>query len=234
VKIGTFTFFNTAKYDCRSFFEVDNKILYTPLTYKMGYLSCLNDILNTMGVQINNITKIDLTLDSTRNLEREILTKIKDKQSEMIYKGRVVEEDEILEDFGEYFQRKRAKRERNATLYFQHKKADGLAMKVYDKTREIEQKSGKDYIHESNNFGKAKTHRIEVSVKNEEFKKFITHLVADGSATPEQIECLVNYQLSTIINILPLLFSYTTEKLLYFRSKGRKITLTEIATGEAV
>jgi hypothetical protein len=232
LKMGTFTFFNTAKYDGRSFFEFDNEILYKPLTERMGYVSCINYILNTMGVEINNITKIDISLDTTRNVERDILTKIKDKPTEMIYKGRVVQEDEILEDFGEYFQRKRAKRERNATLYFQHKKADGLAMKVYNKSREIEQKSGKEYINESNAFGKAQTHRVEISVKNEEFKKFLTHLVADGGATPEQIECITNYQLSTIINILPLLFSYTTEKLLYFRSNGRKLTLTDIATGE--
>jgi hypothetical protein len=231
VKMGTFTFFNSSKYDGRSFFELDNKILYTE---RMGYLSCLNYILDTMGIEINNITKIDISLDTTRNAEREIVTKIKDNQTEMIYKGRVVADNEILEDFGEYFQRKRLKRERNATLYFQHKKADGLAMKVYNKSREIEQKSGKEYINESNAFGKAQTHRVEISVKNEEFKKFIAYLVADGVATPEQIDCLTNYQLATIINILPLLFSYTTEKLLYFRSEGRKITLTEIATGEAV
>lgn len=234
IKMGTFTFFNSSKYDGRSFFEFDNEILYKPLTERMGYLICINYILNTMGIEINNITKIDISLDTTRNVERDILTKIKDKETEMIYKGRVVQEDEILEDFGEYFQRKRAKRERNATLYFQHKKADGLAMKVYNKTREIAQKSGKDYINESNNFGKATTHRIEVSVKNEEFKKFITHLVANGVVTPEQMECLTNYQLATICNLLPLLFSYTTEKLLYFRSKGRKLTLADIATGEVV
>ena len=106
-------------------------------------------------------------------------------------------------------------------------------MKIYNKSREIEQKSGKDYIHESNNFGKATTHRIEISVKNEEFKKFLAHLVTDGGVSDEQIECLTNYHLASIINILPQLFAYTTEKLLYFRSNGCKVTLTDIATGEA-
>ena len=234
VKMGTFTFFNSSKYDGRSFFEFDNKILYTPLTYKMGYISCFNYVLEQMNLQINNLTKIDISLDSTRNAEKDILTKIKDKQSEMIYKGRVVAENEILEDFGEFFQRKRAKRERNATLYFQHKKSDGLSMKVYDKTKEIGQKSGKEYINESNQFGKATAHRIEISVKNEEFKKFLAHLVTDGGAPHEELECLTNYQLATIINILPQLFAYTTEKLLYFRSNGRKVTLVDIATGEAI
>lgn len=232
IKMGTFTFFNSSKYDGRSFFEFDNFCLYKPLTERMGYLICINYIFDTMGVQINNITKIDISLDTTRNVERDILTKIKDQTQEMIYKGRVVQNDEILEDFGEYFQRKRTKRERNATLYFQHKKADGLAMKIYNKSKEIEQKSGKEYINESNAFGKAQTHRVEISIKNEEFKKFIAYFVADGGVTPEQIECLVNYQLATICNLLPQLFKFTTEKLLYFRSNGRKLTLADIATGE--
>lgn len=234
VKIGTFSFFNSSKYDGRSFFEFDNEILYKPLTYKMGYLSCFNYILETMGLEINNLTKIDISLDTTRHAEKDILTKIKDKNAEMIYKGKLVADDELLEDFGEFFQRKRSKRERNPTLYFQHKKADGLSMKIYDKTKEIEQKSGKEYINESNAFGKAQTHRIEISIKNEEFKKFLAHLVADGGATEEELECLSNYQLSTLINFLPQIFAYTTEKLLYFRCDGRKVTLADIAMGEAI
>lgn len=232
IKVGTFTFFNSAKYDGRSFFEFDNEILYKSLTNRFGYVSCINYIFDTMNIDINNITKIDISLDTTSNVERKILSFIKDKTQEMIYKGKVVGDNEILEDFGEFFQRKRCKRERNATLYFQHKKSDGLAMKIYDKTREIEQKSGKDYINISNNFGKAQTHRIEISVKNEEFKKFLAHLVEDGGSSGELLESLTNYQLATIVDILPLLFNYTTEKLLYFRSKGRKVTLTNISTGE--
>lgn len=233
IKMGTFTFFNSQKYDGRSFFEFDNRIFYRASTLGHSYIGYFDYIIEEMGLETNNNTQIDIAGDTTANVTKIVLDYIKDYQNtEMIYKGRVIKEDEEIEDFGEYFTRKRAKRNKYPTLYFQHKKADGLSMRIYNKTKEIEENSDKKYIEVWNNHGKANTHRVEITIRNEEWKKFIAYLVREGAASPEALDCLTAHQLPCLESFLESAFAYTTEKLLYFNANGRKVTLLDIVKGE--
>lgn len=233
IKMGTFTFFNSNKYDGRSFFEFDNKIFYRASTLGHSYIGYMDYIFGELGLEVNNNTQIDIAGDTTANATKIILDYIKRyEEIEMIYKGRVVSADEELEDFGEFFTRKRAKRNKYPTLYFQHKKSDGLSMRIYNKSKEIEQNSDKKYIEEWNNHGKANTHRVEITIRNEEWKKFIAYLVREGAATPESLDCLTSFVLPTMERFLESAFDYTTSKLLYFRQGERKISLLDIIKGE--
>lgn len=233
IKMGTFIFFNSNKYDGRSFFEFDNRIFYKASSFGHSYIGYFNYILEEMGFEVNNNTQIDIAGDTTANATKTILDYIKDHENkEMIYKGRAVTADEELEDFGEFFTRKRAKRNKYPTLYFQHKKADGLSMRIYNKSKEIEQNSDKKYIDEWNKHGKANTHRVEITIRNEEWKKFIAYLIRECVASPEALDNLNAFNLATMEGFLESAFAYTSEKLLYFRVGGRKVTLLDIIKGE--
>lgn len=102
-------------------------------------------------------------------------------------------------------------------------------MKVYDKLAEIREESGKDYILDWNDFNCNTLWRLEVTVKNEDFKAF-QERVGKNIEEWGNIESVV--VLLGLEQFKALLWVYITERLMYFRNKhtNEVISLLDIAT----
>ena len=104
----------------------------------------------------------------------------------MVVNGlKIQNESRKIEGFGEYFGRSRAKRDKYPTLYFKQAKFDGLQLKIYDKSKEIlEENPQKKYVETWNDFGKQKVYRLELTIRNEQFKKWLAYLNAADCPLP--------------------------------------------------
>ena len=148
----------------------------------------------------------------------------------MYYNGNIIHDNtRKIKNFGEYFSRSRKKRERYPSLYMGQKNDDAISIKVYNKLQEIEEESGKTYIQEWNGMSNT-MYRVECSLKNDDIKKFL-ELAGQNIYEWGNIESF-----TTLIGMeqyLHLLWIYTTDRVLYFRSKGGNkevITLTDLCT----
>lgn len=174
--LGYLTMGHNGKYDGLAFFEFDNKALYTPFSIigneKHNWVGVWNEIANEIGLEFNNITFVEIALDTTYNIikkTRKFITNINDYI--MYINGNIISDDDDIPDYCECFGRKRKKLNGNPTLYFRQKKSCGLGLKMYDKTREIA-KTNKQYILDWLNYGKRNIYRAEVVVRNVDFADF--------------------------------------------------------------
>ena len=227
--LGHFHFTTSSKCKGLTFFTFNNKALYA--FSGGGVIGMFGVVMQQLGLTLRTQTQIDIAVDVNFNLYLPIARHIKDFQRyDMILNGkRIEDENRTLEGVGEWFSRSRKKRERYPTLYFEHSRPDGLKLRVYDKTKEVEA-SGKNYILEHNGFGKAKTYRFEAVVKWAQFKRFIHHVKdvdtdcpADWKLRPNETDqehfertihtlvCDDDYSLA--------LWSWACDHVLYFRNK---------------
>lgn len=250
-KLGTFTFNNSAKYDGLCFFTFENKAFYTTDTIingvKSNMMCYLQPIADTLGLVINSFTETELSADINHNPLPIIRKLIKDYSNfDMIVNRKCVkDENRTIEGYGEWFDRSRKKLNRYPTIYVRQSKDDGQKLKIYNKTQEINEESGKDYITEWNDFGRSNIYRLEVSVKWENFQKWLdylqtaVHLPSEWkryfSDNPSQTESMTDYLERTIWllsfhDYRVAMWSYCTEKMLYFkhRASNTPITLPDI------
>ena len=234
VLLGKFEFNNSAKYAGKCFFEYDNKALYTIAGCNMGkkynHIITLDFVEQQLNLTKNNITCVEVALDVNFNIIHVIQKMTKDfKNFTMYVNGNIInDEARKIENYGEYFQRSRKKRERYPTINLSQKKEDSPRLKVYNKALEIDEESGKKYITEWNSMPST-MYRIEVTVKNEDYKKFM-EIIGQQNDCYTQIEgvCL---HLSTQEYIYAL-WQYITDRMLYFRNKStnKVIRLLDICT----
>lgn len=179
---GCFEFHNSARYEGKCFFEFSNKVHYTLFSnypQKSNILPMFEYVEQVLGIEKNNITKIEIACDTNFNPLPKIQKLMKDiKNYDLIVNGKVVSNDtEIIQDYGEFFERSRTKRKRYPTIYINQKKTDAPSLTIYDKATEIKVKN-KGYIKEWNEYNTS-THRIEVEVKNEDIKQFLSEVGKD-------------------------------------------------------
>lgn len=231
--LGNFEFHNSAKHEGKCFFTFDNKIHYTLFTNypkKYNYLPCIEWVERCLEISKNNITRLEIALDTNINPVPQILRIIKDSENyDIIINGKVVESDEqIIKDYGEYFERTRKKRKRYPTIYISQHKDDAPSLKIYDKATEMKE-NNKEYISKWNEFNTSTQYRIEIEIKNEDIKKFLS-----------EVGCKVEYwgDLDCILTNLntteykELIWIWTTDRLLRFRKKGKRevFTLHDVCT----
>ena len=148
----------------KHYFTFDNLALYTPFTSKETNLLPLADyVIEHEGLKVNNITSIELALDSTSNLIQRLDKLVRNPQLKMLYNNKVVSMDDRLEGSFYVFGRTRAKRDRQPSLYF---KGCHTTVKAYNKQNEIEA-SNKEYIKEYDGFTANKLYRLEVTLDRE-------------------------------------------------------------------
>lgn len=251
-KLGTFTFNNSAKYDGLCFFTFENKALYTTdiiihgeKSNKMCYLQPIADAL---GLTINSFTEIELAADVNHNPLPIIRRLIKDYENfDMIVNRKsVIDENRTIEDYGEMFNRTRKKLNRYPTIYIKQSKKDGQKLRIYNKSQEIMEESGKKYVEEWDDFGRSDIYRLEVSVKWENFKKWIdylqtaAHLPSEWQRHPTET---ITEHLERTLWLLQnhdyriAMWYYCADKMLYFvhRRTNTPITLAEIgASGKTL
>lgn len=153
------------------FFE--NRTLYTELYPSVNIVSFAEYQSDILNMTLNNITNIEIAIDTSRNAPKAIKYMLRNSCITTILNGKVIESRE--QSIGEilYLHTGTLKKYTNLSIYVKQKDKNGFELKTYNKSKEIEESSGKDYImnwHKINN----KLFRIEVSLKNEHMKKYFT------------------------------------------------------------
>lgn len=233
--MGEFVFNNSAKYEGKCFFAFENYPLYKVNGYdsrgnKHNYMAFIGWIEQKLGLEKNNLTECEIACDINFNPQPQLLKLIRDTANyDMIVSGKKVADDERISGYGEYFERTRTKRKKYPTIYLTQKKVDSPSLKIYDKLTEIREESGKDYIADWNNFGNSLIWRMEVTVKNLDFKEF-QEKISKNIEEWGQIETIT--ELLGLEQFRTLLWVYITERLIYFRDKhtNEVISLLDIAT----
>lgn len=255
-KLGTFTFNNSAKYDGLCFFTFENKALYTTDTItngeKFNKISYIQPIADILELTINSITEVELSADVNFNPSPIIRKLIRDYENfdMIVNRKRVEDENRTIEDYGEWFDRSRKKLNRYPTIYVRQSNDDGQKLRIYNKSEEIREESDKNYINEWDNFGSADIYRLEVSVKWENFKKWLDYIqkaahlpsewkryISENPQDPTKSPTEpMTYHLERTLWLLQFhdyraaMWHYCTEKMLYFRHRATNtpITLTDI------
>lgn len=237
--VGTLTAHNSAKYDGLCFLEFTNKTLYRRLgeaDERVNGLNCLPYIVTPMGLRLHNLTEIEIAADCNYNPVPIIRRMIKDYEHyDMIMNGRRIDDEKRnISGYCEIHGRSRTKVDRIPTLCFGQRKDEGLKMKVYNKTKEIEQASGKDYVEEWNDYGKHSIYRVEVTVKNEDYRQWLEYA---RQLNPEWGDLDASVGLLCDEAYRASLWHYCTHRQLYFRSKGKRDEVIDlidiISSGEA-
>lgn len=234
-RLGEFSFNDSAKYEGKCFFTVDNHALYKVNGYdsqgnKHNYIAFIDWVEQKLHLDKNNLTECEIALDVNFNPLPQLLKLIRNTNSyDMIVNGKKVDADERINGFGEYFERTRTKRKRYPTIYLSQKKADSPSLKVYDKLAEITEESGKGYISDWNEFGNSPIWRLEVTVKNVDFKEF-QEKISKNLEEWGNIESVV--VLLGLVQFRTLLWVYICDRLIYFRNKhsNEVVSLFDIAT----
>ena len=149
----------------KHYFTFDNKALYTPFTSKdSNQLPLIDYVFDYEGLRVNNLTRIELALDSSCNIIQRLDKLIRNPELKMIYNNKLVNMDDRLEGCFYAYGRTRAKRDRQPSLYFHgcHTK-----VKAYNKLQEILDTSDKFYIKEYDAFTANKLFRLEVTLDRE-------------------------------------------------------------------
>ena len=184
ITFGSLELNNSAKYSGKCFLSLNNQALYDNqgidmLTgEKYNHLCYLPYISNALGLTLNNVTLLEIAADTNVNPVPAIRRLIRDYEHfDMILNGkRVADERRKIDGYSEMYGRSRIRIDRVPTLYFSQSKAEGLRMRIYNKTREISESSGKQYEAEWNEYGDHAIHRIEVTVRNEDSRQWLSYI----------------------------------------------------------
>ncbi len=225
-KLGTFIFTNSGKYDGLCFFTFENLALYSVFsrtTQSNNYQGLLFYIADTLGLTYNNITQVDIALDTTKNYIRHLRSYIHDfKRFEMFLNGKIVkDENATLENYGEYYSRSRLSMSRQPTLYFGQSKDIGLKMRVYNKSVELIEQS-KQKAERYSEFVAFTTdspiYRVEVVIKNNDIKAF--HAIWKEQFGADDAENILALLMNEKFNSA--MWKWATDRLVYFRDKTTK------------
>ena len=152
--------------------EIDNRQFYLNYNYntksRMVYLEYIEAML---GLVFHNLTQLDLAMDDGRNLSKRLIRAIRDESLVPIVNGkRVTDRGELLEDIL-YIGTGDCRRIRETSLVVKQKNGD-IRLCAYNKKREVENQSHKDYILEANG-NPPHLHRMEVRINSDSLKEYI-------------------------------------------------------------
>ena len=183
------------------YYRIENEILYNES--KMKVILTLPDML---GMNFLHITSIDLARDYKYNIVQRIRKAAKDKDIKAIVNGKVVDKKKDIRE-GMFVFPLNFKKLSNPTITVKQAKAikdktKGLTLCGYNKNKEIESSSHKEYIKEY--YGKPKSlHRLEVHQNNDEIKDFCKSnaIVQDVSLIFKQkfLDDMYNAHLSSLL-----------------------------------
>ena len=136
IRLGTFQLNGAgSKYQGRAFFSFENSSLYavfgvTADGSKANWVDMLLPICDDLGLVFNNITELEVALDTETNIIYRLRKLIKDVENyDMYLNGRKVEAGTTLESYGEYYERTREQLSRRPTLYFRQSKDTDMRLR---------------------------------------------------------------------------------------------------------
>jgi len=183
--------------------KLENKTLYNNSIHYLPYIT------ETIGLDFNNITAMDLCLDAPCNFSNALRRLIKDKDLTIILNGKELKDRKKFIEEIDYLYKGSADKINLQTVYVKERNAiksetKGKFLKTYNKTREIEENSKKDYINEP--FGKSKIFRFEVHLNWDDIKPYLQYV--DGG---------LNFGFILNNKLLYFIFCDSLNKLIHFR-----------------
>lgn len=237
LRLGTFQLNGAgSKYQGRAFFSFENSSLYTVFGVtadgaKANWVDMLLPIAEDMGMAFNNVTEVEVALDSTVNVIYRMRKLIKDVDKyDMYLNGRKVEVGTTLKSYGEYYERTREQLSRRPTLYFSQSKNTDMSLRIYDKITELREHSPEKAARYHDWLGWSDTDRIyraEVTLHNTNVREFCER---QGKWLAEQGEH------GNILGLLGMeefrldMFANATDRMIYFRDKatGAKVSIIDL------
>lgn len=237
IRLGTFQLNGEgSKYQGRAFFSFENSSLYTVFGVtadcrKANWVDMLLPIAEDMGLTFNNVTEVEVALDSTANIIYRMRKLIKDVDKyDMYLNGRKVEAGTTLESYGEYYERTREQLSRRPTLYFRQSKDTDMRLRIYDKATELREHSPEKAARYHEWLGWTTTdkiYRAEVTMHNTNVREFCERR---GKRLAEQGEH------GNILGLLGMeefrldMFANATDRMIYFRDKatGAKVSIIDL------
>lgn len=239
-RLGTFTFSTSLKYDGKAFFTFDNAALYrvytrTPNGEPKNHICDLLYVTEFYGMKFNNITELEIAFDSNYNWINIIRKRIKDIDNyDLFLNGKKVKNNETLDGYGEYYSRSRIKLSKSPTLYFSQAKESDMKMRIYDKSRELNESSPqkverfKEWLGWKNI---SNIYRVEVVLHNSNVREF---MVRYGERLYNDFG-----EHDNILNLLGMeefrlaIFLDSADRLIYFKHKKTrtKNSLIDLAPG---
>lgn len=150
---------------------LSNETLYCDRFFFLEYIA------STLGLELHNITTLDLALDTPFNVTRTVWKYIRDKKITTILNGRkVLDRDEDRPEISRTISGSLNK-DKYVTLNVKQRnamkdKSKGVTIISYDKIAEIKNVSGKQYILDKYDNPK-RLYRTEVHLNNEEIKNYM-------------------------------------------------------------
>ena len=237
IRLGTFQLNGAgSKYQGRAFFSFENSSLYTVFGVtadgsKANWVDMLLPICDDLGLVFNNITELEVALDTETNIIYRLRKLIKDVENyDMYLNGRKVEAGTTLESYGEYYERTREQLSRRPTLYFRQSKDTDMRLRIYDKATELREHSPEKAARYHEWLGWTTTdkiYRAEVTMHNTNVREFCER---QGKRLAEQGEH------GNILGLLGMeefrldMFANATDRMIYFRDKatGAKVSIIDL------
>lgn len=198
---------------------------------KCNWLSCVDYIVDELGLIFNNITSMDIALDGNVNIAK----RIKHAQFDDAYTVKLNgtfrrNKEEVLDNILHISTGDQIKL-RTTTIVAkpQKKKDEKLSLKVYNKTNELE-KSSKRYISKWVDINST-IYRTEITIGNENLKEFYAH---KGECIPYELLLTTFANQSESQLILFEMMKYFSNRLLMFnynpehKGKGETLSIFEL------
>jgi tRNA-binding EMAP/Myf-like protein len=171
-KVATLRFWHHVEQEMSSyvFYRIENRVLYDDEVLRKTLI--LPDIL---GMEFQHITSIDLARDFKFNAVQRIRKLAKDESIKVIVNGKAISKDKDVPE-GMFVFPLNFKKLNSPTIVIKQSKAvrdktKGLTLCGYNKGKEIETSSHKNYIIDF--YGNPKSlHRLEIHQNNDEIKDF--------------------------------------------------------------
>ena len=232
-KLGDFEISNVV-FIGKCFFQFTNKSLYTTFSnvcgVKSNYTCLFAYIADCLELELNNNTTTEIAFDTNFNFQRKVHTNITDPTKDMYINGRKIKDMKTrLKNYFEVKGRTREHTDKYPTIVV--KQADGLQLKIYNKSVEMqESEQGKlEYIPEWNGWGgtdeNEQIYRAEITATREDIRDFYAFL---SDFRPDWAEPEYYLQHLGIDDFRALLWHWCAHRLMYFRQDGQDIDLIDL------
>lgn len=194
----------------------DNHTLYKQVYPHVSSVIYGEYISELLGMEVRNITEIEIYFDTSTNAPKTIKRLIRNKNIDTILNGKVLRRKDNHPTIG-YYHTGNLDRYTDLSLYIKQADKDGFTMKAYNKQKEIKESSHKDYIlkwHKRNS--NQPLYRMELNLRHHHLKDYISinHIV-------------LSHNLFTIREFLFECFLYFTHRLIRFREAGTTHSILE-------
>lgn len=199
--LGMLTLNRGNAFSGKAFFEYENRALYEVLSWLPGQLpsnliGLMDYVADDLGLELNNCTRIDIALDTTLNVLSRLRKRIRNVEELDMYlcRHKVIDPDAKLGGYGEYYASTRKRLLKRPEIIIEQVKDEGTKLKIYDKSRELQESRPDKTARYFNWLGKGwnqetdHIYRVEVTIKNEDIKglceKYNKRLGPEATAAP--------------------------------------------------